>query len=367
MKWQYTVNDIIQKHWTTVKGLGLNTHELRHLNNISKCHTPALGGLAMRCKKCDHWQYQYHSCRNRHCPSCQGSKREEWIVRQQKYLLDVPYFHVVFTLPEELRPLCLYKSRWLYSLLFKASWETIQTLSNDHKYLGAHSGMTAVLHTWSQNLGLHPHLHCIVPGGGLTKSGKWKTTRSKGKYLFPTKVMAIIFRSIFMRELKLLNGSGGIKVDKHLRTILYNKKWVVYAKRPFLKPKYVIEYLGRYTHKIAISNYRIVRLTDMHVHFNWKDYRHAEKKKVMVLTIAEFLRRFSMHILPHRFVRIRHFGLLSFHGRSKKIKTLQIQQNCSPDLTPSVPKPKKEIIVCVECLSSELICTVLPKLKPRAP
>ena len=253
-------------------------------------------------------------------------------------------------MPEELRPLCLYKPRLLYSLLFKASWETIQTLSNDHKYLGAHSGMTAVLHTWSQNLGLHPHLHCIVPGGGLTKSGKWKTTRSKGKYLFPTKVMAIIFRSIFMRELKLLNGSGGIKVDKHLRTILYNKKWVVYAKRPFLKPKYVIEYLGRYTHKIAISN-----------------YRHAGKKKVMVLIIAEFIRRFSMHILPHRFVRIRHFGLLSFHGRSKKIKTLQVQQNCSPDLTPIAPKPKKEIIVCVECLSSELICTVLPKLKPRAP
>lgn len=367
MRWQHTVNDIIRNHWNEIKTIGLNTHQLRHLNNIAQCHTPALGGIALQCRKCNHWQYQYHSCRNRHCPSCQGSKREEWILRQQKYLLNVPYFHVVFTLPAELRSLCLYKPRLLYNILFKASWETIATLSKDKKYLGAQAGMTAVLHTWSQNLGLHPHLHCIVPGGGVTKSGKWKYTRSKGKYLFPRKVMSILFRAIFMRELKALASSGVIQIDKSLRDTLYNKKWVVYAKRPFANPKHVIEYLGRYTHKIAISNYRIIEVTDTHVHFTWKDYTDAAKKKIMVLCIKEFLRRFALHILPHRFVRIRHYGLLSYHARSNKIEEIQQQQNYHPDSDPIVARANTQITKCPICGSCDLKTIVLPNQKPRSP
>lgn len=321
----------------------------------------------MTCKDCNHLQYRYHSCRNRHCPSCQGSKREEWIARQQKYLLDVPYFHVVFTLPQELRQLCLYKPRLMYKLLFKASWETINTLSKDNKNLGAQAGMTAVLHTWSQNLGIHPHLHCIVPGGGLTQNGKWKSTRSKGKYLFPRKVMSKVFRAIFMRELKLLASTGDIHLDRALKEKLYSKKWIVYAKRPFEKPAHVIEYLGRYTHKIAISNYRIIKVTDTDVYFKWKDYRHAGKQKVMSLNISEFIRRFAMHILPHRFVRIRHYGILSYHGRSKKIPVIQKQQGFIPKIEIVVDRPQIEQEVCEKCKSSNIATIILIKQKNRAP
>ena len=294
MRWEHTVNDIIKNNWPIIQNLSLNKHQYRHLHNISKCHTAALGGILQTCQDCSHLQYKYHSCRNRHCPSCQGGKREEWIARQQQYLLDVPYFHVVFTLPSELRPLCMHKPRLIYNLLFKSSWASIQTLSKDKKYLGAQSGMTAVLHTWSQNLSLHPHLHCIVPGG-VTKEGKWKSTRSRGKYLFPAKVLSTIYRAVFLKGLKSLAKQGEIKLDRAFREQLYKKRRVVYAKRPFSKPAHVIEYLGRYTHKVAISNYRVLKVTKTHVFFKWKDYRHGSTQKEMNLTIREFIRRFSLH------------------------------------------------------------------------
>ena len=367
MRWKHTVNDIIANHWSTTTSLGLNTHQLRHLNNISKCHTAALGGVVLTCKDCGLVQYKYHSCRNRHCPSCQGSKREEWIERQQQYLLDVPYFHVVLTLPCELRSLCLHMPRVMYNLLFKASWETIATLSKDIKYLGAQSGMTAILHTWSQNLSLHPHLHCIIPGGGVTKSGKWKTTRSKGKYLFPAKVLRVIFKAIFLNELKALMKVGVIKRDRGLLDLLYGKKWVVYAKRPFAKPAHVIEYLGRYTHKVGISNYRIICVNSTHVTFHYKDYRHAGTKKEMTLTIGEFIRRFALHILPHRFVRIRHYGLLSYHGRSKKIPDIQDSQGYQPKLDLIVCRPNVIVDQCLSCGSKKLSSQILPKQNIRSP
>ena len=367
MKWTYTVNDIISNHWNTVNNIGLNTYQIKHLNNISKCHTEALGGIVLSCSKCNNLQYQYHSCRNRHCPSCQGSKREQWIERQQKYLLDVPYFHVVFTLPSELRPLALHQPRIIYNLLFKAGWETITTLSKDQKYLGAQSGMTAVLHTWSQNLDIHPHLHCIVPAGGLTKDGQWKATRSKGKYLFPAKVMSMIFKAIFMRELKALTKANAITLPPKLRNILYRKKWVVYAKRPFSNPTHVIEYLGRYTHKIAISNYRIINVTDTHVTIKWKDYRHGSVNKNMQLTISEFIPRFAMHILPHRFVRIRHYGILSYHARANKIKTIQESQNFNPPTVKIVLRPKADLNRCKKCNHDTMITTILQKQKSRSP
>jgi hypothetical protein len=255
----------------------------------------------------------------------------------------------------------------MYNLLFKASWHTIATLSKDKKYLGAQSGMTAVLHTWSQNLGLHPHLHCIIPGGGLTKHSKWKTTRSKGKYLFPGKVIGQVFKAIFMKELKDLTKAGVIKMDRSLKESLYTRRWVVYAKRPFAKPAHVIEYLGRYTHKIAISNYRINNVTDTHVSFKWKDYRHANKHKVMPLTIREFIRRLAIHILPHRFVRIRHYGILSFHGRSKKIPVIQLQQEYKVKFDLVIIRPSKEFEICQKCKSQNLITTILIKQNVRSP
>lgn len=250
----------------------------------------------------------------------------------------------------------------------RASWKTIDTLSKDPKYLGANTGMTAVLHTWSQNLLLHPHLHCIVPGGGVNNYGQWSNTRSQGKYLYPIKVMSILFRAIFMKGLKELAIAGVINLDVHLRKKLYSKRWVVYAKRPFAKPAHVIEYLGRYTHKIAISNYRILHVDKEKVAFQWKDYRHGGVKKEMTLTIPKFIRRFAMHILPHRFVRIRHYGILSNHGRSKVIPQIQHQQGCNPIIDIVVERPNYNTITCCpKCKGHNLTSTILPKIKTRAP
>ena len=367
MRWNYTVNDIIRQHWNTIQSLGLNRYQLRHLHNISKCHTAELGGVVLTCTDCGHVQYKYHSCRNRHCPSCQGSKREEWIAKQQQYLLNVPYFHVVFTLPSELHQLCLHKPKVMYKILFDASYSTIKTLAKVKKYLGAQTGMTAVLHTWSQNLSLHPHLHCIVPGGGVTKSGQWKATRNNGKYLFPAKVMARIYRAIFIKQLKQLAKQGVISLSKSLREKLYNKRWVVYAKRPFTNPNHVIEYLGRYTHKVAISNYRLIKVSKTHVTFKWKDYRHGNTKKEMTLSISKFLRRFALHILPHRFVRIRHYGILSNHGRKTTIPTLQQQQNYEPQISLIVQRPITGVETCNLCQCNRLITTILTRANTRSP
>jgi len=323
--------------------------------------------VLQQCTDCGHEQYIYHSCGNRHCPSCQGSKREQWIINQQSCLLDVPYYHVVFTIPRELHGLCLYRPRLLYNILFKASWETIATLSKDRRYLGAKTGMTAVLHTWSQNLGLHPHLHCIVPGGGVTKSGKWLTTRSNGKYLYPVQVMRLVYRAIFMRELKALARSGSIALDTDLRRRLYAQRWVVYAKRPFARPAHVIEYLGRYTHKVAISNYRLKKVTDDSVTFQWKDYRHGAVKKNMTISVKEFMRRYALHILPHRYVRIRHYGILSSHGRANVIPLIQDQQNCRPQIDLIIERPPPYPEICPKCKSEKLVSTILLKVRSRAP
>ena len=366
MRWQFTVNDIISKHWHTIKQMDLNTYQLYQLNNLRKCGTEELGGHILSCKVCNHLQYIYHSCRNRHCPSCQGKQREQWIAKQQQYLLDVPYFHVVFTIPHELNPLCMAHPRLIYNLLFSASWQTIKTLSQDSTFLGANPGMTAVLHTWSQNLGLHPHLHCIIPAGGVDKNRQWKHTRSKGKYLFPGKIMASIFKGIFMKELKQMSKHDLIILDAELKEKLYHKNWVVYAKKPFLNPAFVIEYLGRYSHKIAISNYRLIHADQHKITFSWKNYRLAGQSKPMELPIGEFIRRFALHILPKRFVRIRHFGILSFHGRKNTIPIIQKQQGFDPIIS----NPDDENIIdvprCIKCNSKKIIHTILPR-KTRAP
>ncbi len=365
MRWKHTVGDILSQNQDTIDKLKLNGHQRKHLSQLAKCHTDAMGGVRIDCKPCSHTHYIYHSCRNRHCPSCQCSKRDEWIARQQKYLLDVPYYHVVFTLPHLLNPLCLFAPKIMYNLLFEVSWETLQVFAKDRKYLNAKTGMTAVLHTWSQTLGLHPHLHCIVPGGGVRSSGKWKYTRSKGKYLFPGKALKKVFKGIFMEKLKELNRTGVINLSYELKEKLYKKKWVVYAKRPFGKPQVVIEYLGRYTHKIAISNYRLMHINANSIVFKYKDYRDGGKQKILSLSTSEFIRRLSMHILPHRFIRIRHYGILSFRSRHQLIPELQkIQQ-----YTPIVQNNKKQSfeLCCPNCKSIDLVITPFSYLNSRAP
>jgi hypothetical protein len=263
----------------------------------------------------------YNSCRNRHCPKCQGKQREEWIQAREAELLPVPYFHVVFTLPDKLNQLCMYKPEVMYTLLFKTAWSVIEGFGHDHKWLGAQTGMISILHTWGQKITLHPHLHCIVPGGGLTKAGKWKTAKSDGKYLFNVKAMSKVFRGKYIAALKELLPEE-MTVD--LVNQLYKHDWVVYAKRPFTGPQSVVEYLGRYTHKIAISNRRIKHTDGKTVTFGYKDYKHGSVKKEMTLEAGEFIRRYSLHILPKGLVRIRHYGILS--STSKRLCALIIKE-----------------------------------------
>ena len=297
-------------------------HHQRVLNAIEKCRTAALGGHIDQCTDCNHIRISYNSCRNRHCPKCQAVNRERWILQREKDLLPTSYFHVVFTLPQELNSFCLKHPVELYNMLFTSCKETLFVFGNDQKHLGAQMGFIALLHTWGQNLSLHPHLHCIVPGGGFTSDDKWKNARSNGSFLFPVKAMSIVFKNKFMQKLKMSFIEKKMHLEPQLRKTLYNKNWVVYAKQPFLGPEQVIEYLGRYSHKIAISNHRIKSIDGGKVSFSYKDYADANKTKIMSLTANEFLRRFCMHILPPKFMKIRHYGFLA--NRSKyKLRTHQ--------------------------------------------
>ena len=335
MRWQYSVGELLRNHWDNITTSGIfNSFKIKHLSAISKCRTAALGGHIDACDDCGFYKISYNSCGNRHCPTCGALKRETWIVRQEEKLLDVPYFHVVFTIPHELNELCLQYPRLLYGLLFKTAWQTIQVFAKDSKYLGAKTGMTAVLHTWGQNLSLHPHLHCIIPGGGLTSAGKWKTTRTDGKYLFPKNALRKVFKGKFMAALKEVAAADTIELPYELKEKLYRKKWVVYAKRPFAKPQNVIEYLGRYTHKTAISNYRLIKVNDQTVTFSYRDYKTGGTIKQMTLAVLAFIRRFALHILPHGFGRMRHFGILSSRGQVTQIPIIQSDRGIAkPKLT----------------------------------
>ena len=249
------------------------------LKALSQCRRAALGGHLDACGDCGHVRISYNSCRNRHCPKCQGRQREAWISAREEELLPVPYFHVVFTLPSELNALAIEQSKGIYTLLFKAAWQTMQAFASDPKHLGAEAAMIAILHTWGQNLSLHPHLHCIVPAGGLTQQGKWRSARSKGKFLFPVKAMSKVFRAKFVALLRLYVKQSDLQLAPGLFKSLFSKKWVIYAKRPFGGPRQVIEYLGRYTHKVAISNHRIARMDTQRISFSYKDYRRGGPKE----------------------------------------------------------------------------------------
>lgn len=318
----FEVAQVLERNREHLAGLCANSWQSRTLHALRKCRTAALGGHMDRCDNpgCHKLHLSYNSCRNRHCPKCQGHKREQWIRAREAELLNVPYFHVVFTLPAELNRLCLYRPEQVYRLLFKTAWQVIQGFSSNHKFLGADPGMVAILHTWGQNLSLHPHLHCIVPGGGISRSGKWKSARNKGKYLFPVRAMGKVFRARFVAGLRK---SLKKELPCGFCESLFGNEWVVYCKRPFLGPAQVVEYLGRYTHKIAIGNHRIKNLDGQGITFSVKDYRHGGRKSLLRLTDAEFVRRFALHILPKGFVRIRHYGILSSSRKKALVPLLQ--------------------------------------------
>ena len=340
---QYEVADVLNKLGSKLEDLGLNSWQLRTLFALKKCRTSALGGHIDACDECGNISISYNSCRNRHCPKCQGRNREDWIQTRETELLPVPYFHVVFTLPEVLNKTALHEPKMLYDILFESAWETLQTFG---KNKNLQMGMIAVLHTWGQNLSLHPHLHCIVPGGGVDENGAWKNIKNDGKFLFSVKALSKVFRAKFCEKLKAnlkdkFNENQENEYEK-IRQSLWEKPWVVYAKKPFGSPKSVVEYLGRYTHKIAISNGRIRGIDDKTVTFDYKDYRQKGIKKQMVLSHEEFIRRFAMHILPKRFVKIRHYGFLSSTWKRIKLKNLQQKLGIQPKekLPPKVFQPK---------------------------
>ncbi len=371
---KYDIGAIIRQHLNWIwNSHTFTVHQKKVLQAIADCRTNALGTHKIVCTDCGSIQFQHNSCRNRNCPKCQASDREKWIKHREADLLPVPYFHVVFTLPNVLNQLCRKYPKVLYNCLFTSAWYTINKLGHDPKWLGAQTGMTAVLHTWGSNLALHPHLHCIVPGGGLTKKGIWKSSKSKGKYLFNRQVMGLIFRARFVKQLRHLIRSKNIPasdIPSDLFKQLFKKQWITYAKRPFLKPQNVIEYLGRYSHKVAITNYRITNVAPQQVDFKYKDYRNQGKQKIMSLEVKEFIRRFAMHIIPHRFIRIRHYGFLA--NRNKKIQ-LEFARKSLKVLTPSplpktIYKPLSDLhrpawCSCCEKITPHLILEVLPPVR----
>ena len=297
----------------------VSPQQAKVLSRIATYRTAALGGHVERCGTCDFARIAYNSCRDRHCPKCQAAKQHAWVESRCERLLPVPYFHVVFTLPHALNPVALQNPTVIYDLLFEAASSTLRTLTADPRRLGAQVGITAVLHTWGQNLLLHPHLHCVVSGGGLSLDGShW--VAGNDRYFLPVKVLSKLFRGKFLDGLKRLRAAGvlkwsgsvaGLADPQRFRRWLgdrYREKWVVYAKAPFGGPESVFRYLGRYTHRVAITNHRLRSLENDHVSLAWKDYADVNLIKVMRLSADEFMRRFLLHVLPRGFVRIRHNG-----------------------------------------------------------
>lgn len=332
-------------------GASLSRVQRRALRAIEICRTAALGGHRDQCDRCGHQAISYNSCRNRHCPKCQSLAKAQWLAARQAELLPVPHFHVVFTVPERLAPLVLQNPRRLYNLLFRAASETLLRIAADPKHLGARIGFLAILHTWGQNLRHHPHLHCVVPGGGLSADSKHWIACRPGFFL-PVRVLSRLFRGLFLEGLKQLVDQGQLEFHGQLQPLASTAAfaqllrdcrqtdWVVYAKRPFGGPAQVLDYLGRYTHKVAISNHRLLRLENGQVSFHWKDYRHGHRKKVMTLAATEFLRRFLLHILPEGFVRIRHFGLLANRHRAENLALCRQRLAVAEPATQLDPEPQ---------------------------
>jgi len=305
----------------------------RTLSRIETCRTAAQGFHYYGCNEtsCNYKEKVYHSCRNRHCPNCGNSKKEEWLESRLKELLPCKYYHVVFTLPHQLNSLIMGNRKLLFDLLFDASSYTLLKFANDPQYMGAQPGITSVLHTWGQQLSFHPHMHCIVSGGGTNEANDWMPAK-KSKYgsLFPVQAMEQVYKAYFLKQLRRLKDSKQLKLSygqeqqwKALLDGLFRTKWIVYAKQPFGGPQQVVEYLARYTHKVAISNHRIKKVDkEGNTTFAYKDYSDGNKKKEMTIPAKEFIRRFEQHILPFRYCKIRHYGYLGNNRRKKKVNAI---------------------------------------------
>jgi hypothetical protein len=295
---------------------------------ITRCRTAALGGHRDRCSGCGHTAISYNSCRNRHCPKCQGNARQHWLEARERELLPTPYVHIVFTVPREVASLALQNKQVIYNLLFHASAETLLEIARDPRHLGAEIGFFSVLHTWNQRLQHHPHIHCVLAAGGLAPDrSRW--IASQPSFFLPTRVLRRVFRGKFVAGLKTAFRQGRLQFHGQLiplsqprafaslLRLLFRHDWVVYAKPPFGGPGHALRYLGNYTHRVAISNHRLVALTDGGVTFRWRDSAHGNKKRLMTLSVDEFLRRFLLHLLPRGFVRIRNFGFLANRQRAR--------------------------------------------------
>lgn len=358
---------------------------------IERCRTATLGGHVEQCDACGHLRIAYNSCRNRHCPKCQSLVCAQWLADRQADLLPVEYFHVVFTLPEEIATLAYQNKAVVYEILFHATAETLRTIAADPKHLGTEIGFIAILHTWGQNLLHHPHLHCVVPGGGLSADGgRWMSCRPG--FFLPVRVLSRLFRRLFLAQLQDAFDAGQLRFFNDLEPLQIpgafarylvpakQAEWVVYAKPPFGGPRQVLEYLGRYTHRVAISNHRLIDLVDGQVRFHWKDYRHESRQKVMSLDAQEFMRRFLLHVLPSGFQRIRHYGFLA--NRHRAVKLARCRQLLAVPLPIANPTDAaldyrdryerltgKSLRDCPNCGKGHMVCieTFRPGSLPRGP
>jgi hypothetical protein len=346
------VADIFRGHgpaWRRANAGHVSLGQLKVMSAIENCRTAALGGHVERCEDCAHTRIAYNSCRNRHCPKCQATAAKEWLAEREAELLPVPYYHLVFTLPAPISDIAYQNKAVIYDILFKASAETLITIAADRKHLGARIGITSVLHTWGSALSHHPHLHMIVPGGGLSLDGKsWVSCRPG--FFLPVRVLSRLFRRLFLDKVAAAHQGGRLQFfgnHRHLTKSntfaaflapLRKVEWVVYSKRPFGGPEAVLAYLSRYTHRVAISNSRLIALNNNGVTFKWKDYRldGRHRHKLMTLATPEFIRRFLIHVLPQGFHRIRHYGLFASAGRAENIaRARQLLQVPKPQSNPT--------------------------------
>ncbi len=301
----------------------LTRKQLKTVNDICSCRTEQAGFNADECPNCGYKRIHYNSCRNPACPMCQAFSREEWVQKEEYYRLNITYYHCVFTVPAELNPYIMLDKSFGYHVLFSSAARVLNTLAADEKYLGAQIGFTAVLHTWGSNLSFHPHLHCVISGGGISENGMWK---SKDRFLFPIRVLSRLFRGSFLCAFRKKFDRSLLKDPGEFDSVIekcFQKEWVVYMKEPFTDPDSVIRYLGRYTHRIAISNARIIRFSDGIVTFSYKDYHDQNRIKEMTLSAKEFVRRFLIHVLPKHFTKIRHYGFLASRDKKKRFRILR--------------------------------------------
>jgi len=327
------VADIFRRYGEAYRndhGASLSTAQRRVMSAIELCRTAALGGHIEQCDHCGHERNAYNSCRNRHCPKCQCLARAEWIEHRQSELLDCEYFHVVFTVPEEIAAIAYQNTKVIYDILFQTAAKTLRTIAGDPKHLGAEIGFFAILHTWGQNLLHHPHLHFVISGGGLAPEvDRWISCRPG--FFLPVRVLSRLFRRLFLKSLRKAFESGKLHFFSSLERLrdpgaflrylapVRKKEWVVYAKPPFAGPQQVLDYVGRYTHRVAVSNDRLIDIENGEVRFRWKDYRDHDRQKTMTLKADEFIRRFLLHVLPNGFQRIRYFGFLGNRYRKEKL------------------------------------------------